>query len=88
MLHLPSGYVPHLERTVAQFIKDGVRCVVVVGKDCHRVEDIIDDLAVGAATRRFILTSLHPGETLEQAIKVAHSLTGDYAGDAQIVELG
>mgnify|MGYP006908091038 CR=1 FL=1 len=47
-----------------------------------------DDLAVGAATRRFILTSLHPGETLEQAIKVAHSLTGDYAGDAQIVELG
>ena len=70
-------------------MRDGVTFVSVVGHDCTRVEDIIDELLVGDGTREpyFMLTSSHPGETISQAVEFAQSLTGEYAGDVHVVEV-
>ena len=89
VLHCPTGYKPKLDAMVEQFLKDGVVFVGVVGEDCSRVEDIVDELVVGDGSieGRFILTSFHEGQSLEEAIKFAHSLTGEYAGEVQVVEL-
>jgi hypothetical protein len=79
-----------LDALVEQFLADGVSFVGVVGEDCGRVEDIIDELVVGDGTdaRRFILTSAHPGESIEQAVEFARSLSGEHGGsEVQVVEL-
>jgi hypothetical protein len=89
VLHCPTGYRVELERMVAQFLADGVVFVGVVGEDCSRVEDIIDEWVVGDGTDdgRYILTSSHPGETIDDALEFARSLSGEYAGEVQLVEL-
>ena len=47
VLHVPNGYKPELDLLVAEFIKDQVKFVGVVGPNCSKVEDIIDELCVG-----------------------------------------
>ena len=86
VLHTPSGCVPSLEGLVEQFIRDGVRLVAVVGKDSARIEDAVD--AVVEDSGHFVLTSSHPDETLDEVVEFARCLTGEYAGDVEIVELG
>jgi hypothetical protein len=94
VLHCPNGYDPRLDKMVEQFIQDVVTFVGVVGEDCSRIEDIVDELVVDNGLdsglpledRPFILTASHPGETVEDAIEFASSLTGEYAGDAQVVD--
>jgi len=78
-----------LDSMVEQFLADGVAFVGVVGEDCSRVEDIIDELVVGDGTDdgRYILTSSHAGETIDDALEFARSLSNEYAGEVQLVEL-
>ncbi|WP_222611471.1 hypothetical protein [Undibacterium sp. CY21W] len=78
-----------LDSMVEQFLADGVAFVGVVGEDCSRVEDIIDELIVGDGTddNRYILTSSHAGETIDDALEFARSLSNEYAGEVQLVEL-
>ncbi|HTC52524.1 MAG TPA: hypothetical protein VK700_11375 [Steroidobacteraceae bacterium] len=89
VLNCPSGYTPALAAMVEDFIKDGVAYVGVVGSDCARIEDIIDELVVGdgSGDSRYILTASHPGESLDGAVEIAESLTGEYEGAVQVVEL-
>jgi hypothetical protein len=89
VLHIPSGYVPGVDDLIAKFIQDGVKFVAVVGPDCAQVEDMIDAAAVGdGSDSRFILTTSHPGETLDEVVEFARLLTGEHAGDVEIVEIG
>ena len=78
-----------LEGLVETFLRDGVTFVGVVGQDAASIEELIDQLVVGDGTdeNRFILTSSHEGESLEQAIQFARGLTGEYAGEVQVVDL-
>ena len=88
VLHCPKGGDPRLDALVEDFIKDGIAFVGVVGKDCSRVEDIIDELVVGDRFCDYeLLTSRHDGESLGDAIAFAKALTGEFAGEVQVVEL-
>jgi len=87
VLHSKSGYRPEMDALIERFIRDGVKFVGVVGGDCEKIEDIIDEMVVGDGSKEnFILTSSHPGESLEEAIKFARSLSAEYAGEVQVVE--
>lgn len=89
VLHCPRGYDPRLDALVEDFIRDGVRIVAVVGEDCERIEDIIDELVVGDGSRDYdLLTSSHPGESLEAAVAFANNLALHSAGpEVEVVEL-
>ena len=89
VLHCPSGDKPVLDQMVEDFLNDGVLFVGVVGRDCEKVEDIIDELVVGDGSKpgRFILTSSHPDESLADAVEFAESLSDDFSGKVQVVEL-
>jgi hypothetical protein len=79
-----------MDSLVAEFMRDGVIYVGVVGEDCARVEDIIDELKVGDGTREpylAMLTASHPGQTIAQAVEFAESLTGEFKGDAHVIDL-
>jgi hypothetical protein len=88
-LRCSHGYDPRLDALVDAFIRDGVRFIAVVGQDCERVEEIIDELVVGGASQDHdILTSSHPGETIEAAVAFARDLLSDLTGSViQVVEL-
>jgi hypothetical protein len=89
VLHTPKGYGVALDALVALFIKDGVTFVGVVGKDCSKIEAIIDELCVGDGSNAYdILTSSHPEESLEQAIVFARSLTGEFSGEIEAHRVG
>jgi hypothetical protein len=88
VLHTPKGYSAALDTLVAQFIKDGVTFVGVIGKDCSKIEDIVDEICVGDGSNAYdLLTSSHPEQSLDEAISFARSLTGEFSGEIQIVEL-
>jgi hypothetical protein len=89
VLHCPNGYRIELDAMVDDFVRDGVAYVGVVGQDCSKVEDIIDELLVGdgLVKGRFILTASHPGESIDDAVYFAKSLTGEFNGkEVQLVE--
>lgn len=89
VLCCPHGYRPRLDGLVADLIRDGVIFVGVVGEDCARVEDIIDELVVGDGSRDYeLLTSSHPGESVADAIEFARGLTLELEGkEIQVIEL-
>jgi hypothetical protein len=88
VLHSLHGYRPELDAIVAQWIKEQISYVGVVGVDASRVEDAIDDLCVGDGSNPyFMLTASHgPDETLQDAIFLAEQLTGEFSGDVRVVE--
>ena len=88
VIYSKAGAKDSLDQLVEQFIIDGVKFVAVAGMDCALVEDIIDELVVGDGSddKRFILTSSHPGESLDEVIQFARSI-GEGAGEPQLVEL-
>ncbi len=89
VLHCPNGYEMKLDALVEDFIRDEVIFVGVVGKDCSKVEDIIDELVVGTGERDYsLLTSSHPNETVEEVVEFAKSLSLEFEGqEVQVVEL-
>jgi hypothetical protein len=89
VLHCPRGYDPRLDALVEDFIRDGVRVVAVVGEDCERVEDIVDELVVGDGNRDYgLLTSSHPGGSVEDAVAFVEGLMLEFAGpEVEVVEL-
>jgi hypothetical protein len=88
VLHCRSGDLAALDALIAKFIRDRVTFVGVVGKDCATVEDTIDELCVGDGSDPYdMLTSSHPHESLEQAVAFARSLTLEFTGEVQVVEL-
>lgn len=89
VLHCPGGYQPQLDTLIEEFITDGVKFVGVVGPDCAKIEDIIDELVVGDGGRdAFILTSSHPEESVADAVTFAEHLSfEDEALQVQLVVL-
>ncbi|MDE0856836.1 MAG: hypothetical protein OSA97_20670 [Nevskia sp.] len=83
------GYRPGLEDLVADFKRDGVLFVGVVGKDCDIIEDIIDELCLGNddnAAAYAMLTASHVDGSVEEAVSFAQSLGGKYVGAVEVVE--
>lgn len=89
VLHSTRGYHAGIDALVEEFRASAVRFVGVVGVDCERIEDIIDELVIGDGSDLSweLLTSSHPTESLEEAVDFARSLTMELADDVQVVEI-
>lgn len=79
VLHAPHWKSPQLREFVEQCIQDGVVLVCVVGPDCSRVEDVIDELVVGNGDdpTRFINTTSHPRDSFDEVMLFAEEWTLD-----------
>ncbi len=83
-----TDYEASLEKLVKELMQDGVTFVSVLGDDCQRAEEIIDELCVGDGTVDYsMLTSSHPGESLDEVIEFSDPLSNEFAGKAQIVKI-
>lgn len=68
-----------------RYLADGVQLVAIVGLGCATMEELIDELVVADAAdpSRFVLTSSHPDESLEEVIEFVHTVQPP--GDPQII---
>jgi hypothetical protein len=82
ILHAPAWDSPLLEAFVEACRRDRVDLVCVVGRDCERVHDVIDEITVGDGSRNRLpgpTTTWHTSETLAEVRAFARvwSVEGD-----------
>ena len=72
LLHAPVSDEALLEPFVEQCLQDQVSIIAVWGAGSERLEDIIDEMVVGdgAQNERFVCTSSHPDEPLEDVLNM------------------
>lgn len=89
VLALPIADKAMLSAFVEQCIARNVSLIAVHGEGCEWIEDDIDWLIVGDATDdgRFITTSSHPGETLEEVVEFATAWWVNADGPTEVVHL-
>ena len=91
VLQTPLRNPSALPAFVEACLRDRVELIAIVGPDCEALEDEIDWLIVGDGSdeSRFIVTSSHAEETLEDAVAFASgwSLQDGSHGKADIVSL-
>jgi len=91
ILHAPPWHSPKLEAFVEKCIQDKVVLVCIIGNDCARVEDVIDELVVGDGgdDSRFLNTTSHPNASIAevQAFAEAWFLDVDPTSAVQEVRL-
>jgi hypothetical protein len=87
VVHSTSGLRPEFSALVAEWIKEGVVFLGIVGLDAAKLEDVADDVAVGDGSNPyFLLTTSHPGESLGDVVEFAEMLTGEHAGPVRVVD--
>lgn len=79
VLCVPLKNSEALEPFVEQCLRDKVVLIAIVGDGCERVEHLIDMIIVGDGTdeSRFIVTTSHPGETVEEVMEFADFYSGE-----------
>lgn len=88
-LQLPFSNPDALGPFVEGCLRDGVTLMAVVGENAAAVEDLIDDFIIGDGSdrSRFIVTSQHEGETLEEVMEFAAAFNASDGGTVQLVRL-
>ncbi len=83
VLHAPISNPALLESFVEACLREKVVLIAVVGEGCTDVEDLIDEIIVGDGSDpgRFILTTSHPDEPLEEVLWFVSSWSAG-AGEA------
>ena len=89
VLQLPLLDRARMEPFVEACIRDKVGLIAIVGHGCERIEDDTDAIIVGDGCdeSRFIVTSSHPGETLEEVWEFASHWPEGREGSIQLVRL-
>lgn len=75
ILHAPPWHSPKLETFVEKCLRDKVVLVCVIGDDCARVEDVMDELVVGDGgdPSRILITTSHPNESIAEVLAFAEA---------------
>lgn len=78
ILHAPISDEALLDAFIEQCLRDKVSLIAVVGPDCARIEDAIDEIVVGDGSNptRFLCTTSHPDEPFDDVMNMA--ITWEY----------
>jgi hypothetical protein len=71
ILHTPLADPVKLDSFVEACLADHVILIAVLGPDAEKVHDLIDEVVVGDGSdeSRFVMTSFHSDESLEEVLK-------------------
>jgi hypothetical protein len=89
ILHAPRWDSPRLEDFVEACVLDKVDLVCVLGDDCERVHDVIDEIVVGdgSSGRLGPNTTWHTNETLAEVRAFAEAWRVDDDDHAEVEEV-
>jgi hypothetical protein len=87
VLQLPVTNPDLLEPFGETCLRDGDDLIAIVGDGARKMDDLIDEIVVGDGSdrSRFVLTSFHENETVEEVLRFALNWKKDQFG--QTVEL-
>ena len=87
VLQAPLKEEALLPAFVETCLGDGVELIAVVGEGCEAIHDHIDDLIVGDGSdgNRFIITTWHPDELLEEVLEFADIFGNNIADGVELV---
>jgi hypothetical protein len=89
VLQLPISDPDLLPRFVEACIRDGVALIAIAGEGCTEIEEMIDVLVVGDGSEksRFLATSSHAGETIEEVMEFASMFDAKARSGNRLVRL-
>lgn len=89
ILHSPISDEQRLDAFVEQCLLDEVALIAVVGPDCSRIEDIIDEIVVGDGSdpERFLCTTSHPNHPFDEVVNMVECWELDRADPHEEVRL-
>lgn len=90
VLIAPPWASPRLRNFVEECLESGVALICVIGEDCERVHDVIDELLVGDRSRDpkcFPATSWHTGEARDAVMRFAEDWVVDGDQNATVEEI-
>lgn len=89
VLQLPISNPDLLEPFVETCIRDGVVPIAIVGEGASKMDGIIDELVMGDGSNRnrFIVTSFHTDETVEEVMEFARSWEKKLDQPVELVKL-
>lgn len=89
ILHSPISDEQLLDAFVEQCLRDEVSLIAVVGPDCSRIEEIIDEIVVGEGSdpERFLCTTSHPNEPFDDVVNMVECWESDRADAYEEVRL-
>ncbi len=83
-----SGYSSQHDQFLATLLDEGYELFSVVGKDCELWEEIMDEIAVGNGSNvRYITTTSHVGETVEDVIEFAKNWSTEKSSGVKVVSI-
>ncbi len=89
VLVLPLSHRDLLPAFVEKCLADNVSLIAIVGEGCAQIEDEIDGLIVGDGSdhTRFITTSSHPDEPLDEVVDFATMWWVNANGPTHVIRL-
>jgi hypothetical protein len=89
VLQLPLSDPDLLEPFVEACLRDGVTLIAIVGEGASEMDSQIDELIVGDGSdeSRFINTTFHSNETVEEVMKFARSWEEERGHSVELVKL-
>jgi len=68
---------------VEECLRDKVALIAVIGEGCQDIEDLIDEIVVGDGSddSRFVVTTSHPQESVEDVLTFATFWVGEDGRD-------
>ncbi len=83
-----SGYSSKHDALLLSFLDQGVELFSVVGRDCELWEEAMDDLVVGGLeSTRYITTTSHPGENVDDVMEFATAFNTKTSGAVHVVNI-
>jgi hypothetical protein len=83
-----NGYNPEHDSLLMSFLDQKIQLFCAVGKDCELWEEIMDELAVGNGEQsRYITTTSHPNESVEDVIEFAKMFNSHSTNEVQVVRI-
>jgi hypothetical protein len=86
VLHSPVADQAALEPFVEQCLVDGVCLIAIIGEGAEALEEEVDWLVIGdgADKSRFLVTSSHPEESLEEVLEFASGWNCEREGLSEV----
>ena len=83
-----SGYSKEHDKLLLNLLDQGYELFCAVGKDCEVWEEIMDEFSVGDGSNpRYITTTSHPDESIEDVIEFAKLFSINKESDVDVVRI-
>lgn len=77
-----SGFCDAMAQALENIIAREPRLIAILGNDCEKLEDLSDQICLGYGSNpQQIVTTSHPGESLEEVINFTKSFDQDQLGE-------